>query len=242
MSKKSENARVMLPLDTPRVVTLKGKHTSYSWNLRRVLAADWLKFFTSIVSQTLQIDGQREQVVESDSALVALVDSVVTSVEGYGDLSVVKDWKSALPVNHRVAIGLVLRSVAEEKRSADASVLCDLVDVNLSATWPTDGKSFIYAGLVHRFRHPGIEDLKRFNFEASRVRVSGTAENGISVYPSRQAIAMKIYDDLIESVDGYSIGGQPLEGIEAIKREMDGAHKAAAALALFAGAEEVAIQ
>ena len=241
MSKKTES-RVLLPLDAPRKVVLKGKKSNYTWNLRRVLAADWHTFFTSIVSQMLQIDGQREQVVESDSALVALVDSVVTSVEGYGDLAAVKNWKSALPLNHRIAIGMVLRSVAEEKRTAVAPTLCDLVEINLSATWPTDGKSFIYNGLVHRFRHPGIEDLKRFNYEASRVKVRGTAENGVSIYPSRQAIAMKIYDDLIESVDGYSVGGQPLEGIEAIKREMDGAHKSAAALTLFAGEEEVGIE
>jgi hypothetical protein len=53
---------------------------------------------------------------------------------------------------------------------------------------------------------------------------------------------MSIYDDLIESVDGYSVGGKPLEGAEAIKREMDGGHKAAAALELFVGGAEVTIE
>jgi hypothetical protein len=53
---------------------------------------------------------------------------------------------------------------------------------------------------------------------------------------------MKIYDDLIESVEGYSIGHEPLANVEEIKREMDGAHKAAAALALFDSGEEITIE
>jgi hypothetical protein len=64
----------------------------------------------------------------------------------------------------------------------------------------------------------------------------------VTSYPSRQGVAMKIYDDLIESVDGYSVGGVPLTGVEAIRREMDGAHKAAAALALFEQGDEITIE
>ena len=70
----------------------------------------------------------------------------------------------------------------------------------------------------------------------------GTADAGVTTYPSRQAIGMKIYDDLIVSVDGYSSGGSPLIGAEAIKREMDGAHKAAAALALFSQDDVITIE
>ncbi len=52
---------------------------------------------------------------------------------------------------------------------------------------------------------------------------------------------MKLYDELIESVEGYSVAGQPLTDVEAIKQEMDGAHKAAAALELFLGEDEVTV-
>jgi hypothetical protein len=234
-------ARLQLDLDKPRQVSLKTKNGTYLWHLRRVSCADWQKFFTSIINQTLQIDGEREQVIESEAAMIELVDRVVDSVEGYGDVSAVPNWKAALPLNHRAAVGLVLRNVAVEARP-DAPQICDLVEISLGATWPTDGKSLMFSGLLHRFRHPSSDQLKRFKFESSRVKVQGTAENGRSIFPSRQAIAMKMYDDLIESVDGYSIGGQPLSGVEAICREMDGAHKAAAALALFTGDEAVEIE
>lgn len=237
---ESTEERTLLPLDAPRVVSLKTKTTAYTWKLRRVTGDDWAKFFAAGVHQLLQADGRRERVVESEAAMVELVDRVVLSADGYGDLTAVRDWKAALPLRHRVAVGMVLRSVAAEIRPTAA--ICDLVEIPLTATWPTDGKSVAYTGLIHRFRHPSAEQLKRFNFEASRVEVRGTAENGVSVFPSRQAIAMKIYDDLIESVDGYSANGEPLADIAAIQREMDGAHKAAAALELFLGDEEVEIE
>jgi hypothetical protein len=63
----------------------------------------------------------------------------------------------------------------------------------------------------------------------------------VTTYPSRQLIAMKLYDELIDSVDGYSANGEPLADAETIQREMDGAHKASAALALFEGGDSVAI-
>ncbi len=233
--------KAMLPLDISRQISLKSKAGSFVYSLRRIGLADWRGYFAAMVRQVLHVDGRREEIFESDSALVELVDNVLVSATGYGDLSVVKDWKSALPIKHRIAVGIVLRSVMALPAESSAQ-LCDLVEISLDATWPTEGKTVMYTGLSHRFRHPSIEQLKRFNFEASRVRVRGDGENGISTYPSRQAIAMNIYDDLIESVDGYSVAGAALEGVENIKREMDGAHKAAAALHLFMGEGEVEIE
>ena len=72
--------------------------------------------------------------------------------------------------------------------------------------------------------------------------MSVTAEGAVTTYPSRQAIAMKIYDDLIESVQGYSVDGTPLSSVEEIQHAMDGAHKAAAALALFEQGDEIVIE
>ncbi len=242
MNEEPQETRAVLPLDAPRQVALKSKAQVFTYHLRRVTEADWRAYFSSIVHQVLQVDGQREQVFDSDSALVELVDRVLTSVDGYGDLSAVKEWKLALPFRHRVAVGVALRSVGPSVTAETAPPICDLVEVALDATWPVDGKTMLYEGLIHRFRHPSIAQLKRFNFEASRVKVQGTGQDGVSIYPSRQAIAMAIYDDLIESVDGYSTGGQPLEGVEAIRREMDGAHKAAAALQIFLGEDAVEIE
>lgn len=232
----------MLPLDVPRAVALKSKSGSFVYHLRRVTAADWNAFYNAVVHQKLRIDGRLTEIFESESALVELVDAVLARVEGYGPLEQVKDWKRALPVRHKLAVGLALRTVGVAAAETQTPALCDLVEVRLDAAWGTEGKSTLYAGLVHRFRHPSLEQLKKFNFEAARVTVMGDGMNGISIYPSRQAIAMKIYDELIESVDGYSVGGAALGDVTAIRREMDGAHKAAAALELLSGGEGVEIE
>jgi hypothetical protein len=236
---------VLLPLDAPRSVAFKTKKAAFIYHFRRISLEDWQKFFTGIVHQTLQSKAAREEVFETESSLLELVENTLTSVSGYGDLSKLKNWRQCLPIQHRVAAGVALRSVGESKAAANAElpILCDLVEVSLDANWGADStcKTTLYSGLIHRFRQPGIAELKRFNFESARVRVTGTADAGITTYPARQAIAMKIYDDLIESVDGYSVGGAPLTCVDAIKREMDGAHKAAAALALFNQDDEITI-
>lgn len=235
---------VLLPLDKPRTVAFKIKKSTFIYRFRRIGLADWEKFFQSIVNQTLQVKDAREQIFESESALLELVESTLTSVEGYGEIAGLKDWKRALPLKHRIAAGVALRSVGESTRPDESPLLCDLVTVSLDAGWSasTDGKTTFYSGLIHKFRQPSIADLKRFNFECARVRVTGSAENGVTTYPARQAIAMRIYDDLIESVDGYSVGGVALSGTENIKREMDGSHKSAAALALFSSDDEITIE
>jgi hypothetical protein len=235
------SAPVLLPLDGERIINFKTKHGSFIYHFRRITGEDWGRYFMGIVNQTIQTKGAREQVFETESALLELVDNTLKSVDGYGNLSGLKDWKSSLPMRHRVAAGVALRSV-DSRGNSDEPILCDQVEVSLNATWGANGATQFYSGLIHRFRQPGIADLKRFNFESARTRVTGTADAGVTIYPSRQAIAMKIYDDLIESVEGYSVGGQPLTGVEAIKREMDGAHKAAAALALFDSGEEITIE
>lgn len=226
-------ARAFLPLDAPRAVTLKSKGRSYTYHVRRITQEDWTAYFSAIVHQTIQRGDDREQVFESETALLELVDRVLTGVDGYGDATAMKDWKLALPIKHRIAVGTALRNVGPSRGASESPDLCETVETRLDATWSTAGATLLYSGLVHRFRQPSIEQLKRFNFESARVKISGSAENGVSVYPARQAIAMKIYDELIDSVDGYSVCGAPLQGVENIRREMDGAHKAAAALDLF---------
>lgn len=239
---ETESKPAMLALDAPRAVAFKTKTGNFTYHFRHIELKDWQAFFAGIVHQVLQSNGARDQVFETESALVDLVDRTVTSVEGYGDISQVKDWKRALPLQHRVAAGVALRAVGESGAGRDSATLCDLVEVSLDANWGvSDGKTTQYSGLIHRFRQPGIADLKRFKYESARVRITGSAENGVTSYPARQTIAMKIYDDLIESVDGYSVSGLPINP-DQIKGWMDGAHKAAAALALFSQDEAIAIE
>lgn len=234
----------LLPLDLSRTITLNGAGKLFTYHFRRIALQDWQAYFAGIVHQTLQHAGVHETVYESESAQIELVEKAVKSVDGYGDLSGLKDWKKALPLKHRLGVGYVLRNVGASRSAADLAQLADLVSVKLDAAWSAGekGKTTLYSGLIHRFRQPSIAQLRHFNFEVARVRVEGTADNGITTYPTHQLVAMKIYDELIEEVEGYSVDGKPLAGIENIVREMDGAHKAEAALALFAQGEYVRVQ
>ncbi len=231
----------VLALDEPRAVRLKAKDHEFVYHLSRITCDDWLEYFQGIVNQVVQHGREREQVVDSDGALLALVNKVLVTVEGYGDLEARANWRNELPLRHRIAVGWALRSVGAAKEQEDEPTLCDRVEVKLNCTWPNEKKTLFYEGLIHRFRHPSLDDMKKFQMELARVTVRGTATEGVTIYPSRQAIAMKLYDELIESVEGYTVKGAPLSGVEAIRREMDGAHKAAAALELFEDGEEVAI-
>lgn len=246
----------LLPLDEPRMVALTiNKLGTFVYRFRRVGLADWLKYYEGIVHKIVNSPGARDEIFESESSLLSLVNATLMAVDGYGDTSKIRNWVDRLPLQHRLAAGSALRSVGAAADAKAASLLGDAIEVSLDAAWGSEspqrhgvagepeksnGKMVLYSGLIHRFRHPSIEDLKKFNFESASSRVS--AETGITEYPSRQAIAMRIYDDLIESVDGYAVFGKPLEGVENIKREMDGAHKAAAALEIFSSRQSIAIQ
>jgi hypothetical protein len=233
---------VLLPLDEPRSVSLTVKNAgTFVYRFRRIGLTDWLKYYEEIVNRVVNSSGFREEIFEAESSLMSLVNTTLMAVEGYGDTAKVKNWIDKLPLHHRLAAGSALRSVGVGTGAESASRLSDAIEVSLNAAWGIkDGKTVFYSGLIHRFRHPSILDLRKFNFESANTRVN--AETMTTDYPSRQAIAMKIYDDLIESVDGYSVFGRPLEGVENIKREMDGAHKAAAALEIFTLRKSIAIE
>lgn len=237
-----EVEQALLPLDTPRQINLKVGDKTFSYFFRRLTGKDWDSYYAGIVNHAVQSNGHRERVFESEAAAVALVESTLTRAEGFGDETALPaNWQGALPLRHRVALSMTLRNVGASA-TQPGQVLCDRDEVRLAAVWPTEGKSVLYDGLIHRFKHLTPDQLKRFNYESARVRVEGDGKDAISIYPSRQLIAMKLYDELIDTVEGYSVAGHPLVGVEAIRAEMDGAHKAAAALQLFEGGEDVAVE
>lgn len=238
--KKAAQEKKTLPLDQPRSIAIRAAGKTTTWHFRRIALQDWAKFFDGIVNRTLRHGGVEERVFDADAALVELVDATLVSVHGYEGVD--GDYKKKLPIRHKLAVGLVLRTVGIEP--APDGPLTELLEVSISSSWSSaakDGATTVYSGLVHRFRHPSAEQLRKFNLECSRTRILGTGEDGVTVMPARQGVAMRMYDELIESVDGYSVNGEPLTSIEAIKREMDGAHKSAAALALFDTGETVEI-
>lgn len=222
------NAPVLLNLDVPRVIALKSKSGEFKYKTRRVTLKDWERCFQGIVDQTMRVDGELQKVYDAETTLVDLADRVLVDAE-----------PAKIPFAHRAAIGTTLWTAVPA--TPDREVF-DCETVEIAAIWPTNGSTQAFEGLVHRFRNITLDDLKKYRFESVRVRVRGDGRNSVTIYPSKLAIAMKMYDELIESVEGYAVGGVPLATKEDIVREMDGAHKAVAALHLFTRDYEVSVE
>lgn len=235
----------LLALDVPRqiAITISGKPVTFTF--ARVPDAAWRKFFSSVVYRIEQklVDRtlQRVRLYDEDASLIALFE-YVTKINGYAGSEGLGDiqLKARVPVRHRLAVCQVLRSVTA---AADAQpALTDLVDVTLEAPWTVgdDGGMQMFTGLVHRFRQPTLDQFRRWRLGVSRTITTGDAENGTTTYPSRLAISLSLYDEMIAEVDGYSVHGVSLgSDLAAIQKLMDGMHKARAVLELFERDDDV---
>lgn len=125
---------------------------------------------------------------------------------------------------------------AVSRDEMDESLLdADLVTVKLNALWneSAPGAMKEFRGLEHRFRVPTADHRRRYLKGRNRAFIAGGSRRGLTIIPSSHAVMLRLYDELIESVEGYSVGGAPLSGREAIAREMDLFHKQAAVSHLF---------
>lgn len=244
-----------LQLDQPRAIAIRDKGKTFTYTFRRITAGDWKKYYRGIVSQTETVDGGQVRSFDFRTALQMLVEETLQSVEGYrtadgAPLAQKPDWKARLPISHKIAAGLVLGDVTVDREAADdVDLISDLNEVSLTCKWTSEsceasklrssGAMTQLSGLLHRFRHPTIEQLRKFNRESSRARVVGGSRTGKTIWPGSQELLADLYDQLIESVDGYLFGGEPLDGqVESIKNQMDTHHKVRAVEALFAATED----
>ena len=109
-------------------------------------------------------------------------------------------------------------------------------EVSLDAAWSVDeetGKMVAYAGLKHLFKTPTAAHQKRYNQAASRSVVVGGSRTGRTIYTGAQETLCDLYDELVLSVDGYAVKGEPLAGLDQIRSYMDLHHKFTAAQELF---------
>lgn len=238
----TEETRNELDLAEARALPFSINKRSVVWKFRTISQKDWQKYFRGIRNQTEQRGDRRVRIFDSETALVELVLASVQSVEGYGDATG-HEWKQRLSLAHSLAMGRVLRSVGpSDPDPEDLPTLDELAEVSLDAIWSMDspGHVAMFRKLLHRFRRPTIEQLKRWNLEISRTVITGNGDYQVTSFPARQLIAMKLYDEMIAEVEGYAFKGETLAGAapEKIAEVMDGAHKAAAVIELFAGDRE----
>jgi len=215
---------------------------------RRITERDWNGYFSRMVFET----DASSRTIDVNSAALWLYGECIQAVTGYSmrggkELGDLPNWRERIPMNHRLQAVSLLTSA--ERSSGCAEIEPDCETVTLDALWDVDGKGGMrrFTGLVHRFTAPSAQQMMRYSRESSRSLVVGGSTNGKTIHAIRQKVLLKLYDELIQGVEGYAVPvgaegyANPKKGIgkpEAIVREMDAFHKIAAAGQLFSTAAE----
>jgi len=231
----------LLELTGKRVVSFKDRGQAITFFFRRLTAADWQKFFAGCVFETERIGATQTRRIDHRTAGMELVESALLDAVGYklrdgADLTALPSWQKRIPAGHKVAAAELLQKVSESQDDVERWFDPEAQEVYLDAAWgsETPGKMMKYSGLVHRFTPPTAEHERKYNRASSEARVVGGSRAGRTIYPGRQELLIAIYDQLIITVEGYSVNGKPLEDPKEIRSEMDAAHKVTAVQALFA--------
>jgi hypothetical protein len=230
----------LLPLDAQRVITFKDRGFPYTLYLGRIMPADWERYYEGIVHTQRNNGKMIEEVLDLDSPGIDMVEQKLEKVEGYsGDFASRPGWQSKIPPRHTRPASWLLRTCSVSEQLRDRTFDPDSFEVCLDAAWgmTTPGEMTMYYGLVHRFTALSADHKRKFYRSSSMTKVVGGSRNGMTILPVRYKVLVGIYDELIQSVEGYSVNGAPLESVDAIRREMDLYHKVQAAEELFVGTQ-----
>jgi len=199
----------LFPLDgyQPVVCFRRNGHV-FRHIFRRLTAADDLVFYQNLDVEPL---GGFPRIANDDAASLLLYQRAILSVEGYRTRDGRKpeefpNWPNCIPQHHRLhAIDLLMRSRGTVTLKT-ARVAPDRKSVSFVAT--LKNQDF---GVIHHFCAPTPAHEEQF-----LRAIEGT--------PSSHKVLVKLYDELIERVEGYSIGGRPISPDQA-RSEMYSFHK-----------------
>lgn len=233
-----------IELAQPRVIPIPGKGRTYSLTVGVIPKKAWLDYFDGIVSTSENSSRGVIDSYDSRSARVELAEKVLVGADGYGTsdgspVTSVEGWQKLIPMSHRIAVADTLVYVMHDQQAAeDEQLMLGQETVYLKARWGADDSGALqeYSGLVHRFKTPTGEHQRRYQRAISRSMIIGGARTAKTRWLGAQRELAELYDELIQSVDGYTVNGQTLTSPEAIVRDMDTYHKVAAAERLFAPA------
>jgi hypothetical protein len=230
-----------IELAKPRIIPVEDRGKTYRFTVRRILKNDWLKYFSGIISSSENADGKVVNSSDSSASRLELVDAVLTNADGFPlvdgkPVTEIEDWKSKLPLGHRLAIGNTLTSVTPSAPT-DEEFAFGFEKVYLDALWGAgeSGGLLQYTRLLHIFRTPGVDHQRRFARDASRSTVVGGSRTGKTLWMGARTTMVELYDELIIGVDGYTVNGVPLCDPN-VATEMDAYHKYVAIDVLFAPA------
>jgi hypothetical protein len=235
-----------IELTAERVIVLEGVRGTYTLVCRRVTKEDWAAYFEAIFNTSKREGQDTVQGFDAQTARLVLAERVITDATGYkvaGDVELksLPNWKRLIPLNHRIEVADILAS-ARAVSDDDGLIHPEGDSVSINCVWGADDEGTMQAvtGLKHVLAAPSEAQHRRYAREASRTRILGGDRKGETLYPGAQMTLAALYDELVLSVDGYLVNGQPLSSKELIAREMDAHHKVMAAQQIFQPFEYVA--
>jgi hypothetical protein len=230
------NTSNLLMLDEPRVIALRDRKHTFTFHFRRITDRDWDAYFKGIYVASRVENNTQVNTTDLETAGLDLFESTVTRVEGYArELNKKEDFSKVLP-RHSIPVSWLLRTVNASQITNENPPDPDFVETSIDALWSQTkpgSKTTMFKGLIHRFAPPTIAQKKRLLRNGAISRVVGGSRQGTTIYAARHSVLVDIYDELIQSVDGYGVDGKPLESVDQIRREMDCYHKLESASQLF---------
>src|SRR5579864_1222279 len=117
-----EQPEAMLPLDEPRVITLKDGKFTYTFHFRRITADDWNQFFEGIHSSSRQEQQTQVNTIDLSTPGIELVERTLVKVEGYApSFDTTKNgWQKKIPPRHSGPLSWLLRSVSQSQGETDS--------------------------------------------------------------------------------------------------------------------------
>ncbi len=239
---RQESSPELLPLDArERVIVFRSGGRICRHIFRRITASDWETFFAHIVAEFREEKNGFMQVVDTDFAKLVVYNRAILRVEGYdtpdgSEPNKLPDWPECIPQEHRLPAVEFLMKLNQSEVQNRFSLETGSKRVRIDAMWSEAeelGSMKEYQGLVHKFATPKAGHRQKFLKAKNRSFVAGGSRNSTTIIPSAYPSLVRLYDELIEGVEGYSVSGRPLDGRDEIAREMDGFHKSVAVSRLF---------
>ena len=201
-----------------RSVEITGNHTRFDQERAEAAEAIWDRIALRVEGYLVDTGDARNGDAESLAAAVELPDAFPEA------------WREKVPLMHKMgAIQLLAQVFPTEGGEMEVYRFNpDQTEVQLIAG--RAGRE--YGRLLHTLKRPTVRQQKEFSRVVSSALYVRGSRTEKSLLPSRLREMARFYDELVVSVDGYTVNGSKPAREGAVKW-MDALHKQTAVSALF---------
>jgi len=231
---EKEKTQTLLPLDVnERIVSFRderGMLRQHIFTPPRAKLAEVREFFQQAHNERLHSSQKPGGGSDVSKPRRALYRALIIRVEGYTltggrPLGELPAWIERLSPADRLGATDLLARITRAQRAAEIEPEFDVVELDACWNGTLPGATTPFSALLHRFEPFTEDDQHEFQHRTSRVtEVRGTREPQF-LQAAPEKVMLDFYDQKIRSVEGYSVGGEPLADAEQIRAWMDPFHK-----------------